>query len=106
MKAEREQKTVSAKIFVEADDEIIDIVDQIAQAESSQILLILPKHSLIGSSTVNLKLLARRLLILKKAAILISSSELITNKAHEAFLICKTKVEQVDQFQNVGEIVA
>lgn len=97
MKAEREQKIASAKIFIEADDEIIDIVDQIAEAESSQILLILPKHSLIGSSTVNLKLLARRLVNLKKVAILISSSELITNKAHEAFLICKAKVEQVDQ---------
>lgn len=86
----------SIKIFVDADDEILDIIDQIQTAESDRILLILPKNSLIGSSTVNLKLLSKKLLTLDKAVILITTSELATNKAHEASLITKAKVEEVD----------
>lgn len=97
MKEEIKQTTRSIKIFIDSDDEIVDLIDKLTLADSNQLLLILPKHSLIGSSTVNLKLLSRKLVSLKKAAILITPSELITNKAHEAFLISKTKVEEVNQ---------
>lgn len=91
------QKIVAEKIFIDADEEIVFIIDKLIESSSNRILLIIPKHAALTSSLVNLKLLARKVADLNKQIVLITSSDLAQLKSKETLLLAFEKVE------NVGE---
>ncbi|MCA9385057.1 hypothetical protein KC717_00250 [Candidatus Dojkabacteria bacterium] len=96
--SERTRETASTKIFVDADEDIVFIIEKILHADSDRVLLVVPKHASLTSSIVNLKLISRELTDTSKVVILITSSELAQNKSEETHLLAFEKVDSVNDY--------
>jgi len=60
-------------LYIDAEDEITGIIDKVATSESNIIAVVLPKHSSVFQSIVNMKLLKRAATQAKKHLVLITS---------------------------------
>jgi len=62
-------------LFIEPDEEIVSIIDRLAQVKSSRVNLIVPQAAQLCQSSINLKLLKREADSLGKEVVLILSDE-------------------------------
>lgn len=84
------------KIFIESDEDIVFVIEKVRDSENNRVLLITPKHSILTSSIINLKLLVRQLAHHNKLAILVTKNDLALNRSEEINLLAVDKVEHVD----------
>jgi hypothetical protein len=84
-------------IYLEPDEEITSVIDQLTQVEDSEVNLVVPEGAPICRSLVNLKLLKREADNLEKNITLITTDELGQQLAPKADLIVKKRLDQTDQ---------
>jgi hypothetical protein len=79
-------------IYLEPDEEIISVIDRLAQVETEQVNLIVPAGAQIWQNSINLKLLKRQADDLGKEVTLVVSDDLETAMAEKiGFLVKKEK---------------
>ena len=84
-------------LYSEIEDEITDIVDRFRHAESDDVVLVLPRGSMLAQSLVNLKLLQRESQKLGLQLSLVTSDPVIRHLATEAGLTAQSEVpEELD----------
>ncbi len=98
----------TTKIFIDADEDIVFVIDKVISELGTRALLIVPKHALLTSSLINLNLLSRKVAEAGKNIILISSSELVLKKGKSVGIVAYEKVENIteESWQLSGDILA
>lgn len=97
MPKEQRDKNHVTKLFVDASEDIVFIIEKIRTIDDERALLIIPKHAALTSSLVNLKLLSRQLTGIGKVVILVTGSDLAQSKSEETSLLAFEKVENVNE---------
>lgn len=85
------------KIFVDADDEIIFVVEKILRAATDRVILVIPASSGVVSSVISLKLLSRQLLDSNKLLILVTDNPTGKRLAAKSNLVVRDKISLVDK---------
>ena len=83
-------------IYLEPDEEITSVVDQLAQAEESEVALVVPIGAQLLQSLVNLKLLKREANNLEKNVVIVTADELGRQLAPKANFVVIDKLDQIE----------
>lgn len=83
------------KIFIDPDEEIVFILEEIMAAKSGRIILIIPNTAVLISSAVSLKILAKQLIKTDKLIVLVSDTDLAIGLGNKARLVVCRKVSEV-----------
>lgn len=85
------------KVFVDADDEIIFVVEKILKAPTNKVIVVIPASSTIESSAISMKLLSRQIVDSNKNIVVVSDNPVAKNLAAKAHLVVRDKVSMVDR---------
>lgn len=83
-------------IYIEIDDEITAVYDQVKRLQMDDIYIVVPKRAVLLQSIVNLKILKRKLEELGKNIYIVTSDKTGTKLAHQAGLTVYNKVEHAN----------
>lgn len=83
-------------IYLEPDEEITSIIDQLIRSEAEDIILVIPKNAIIFSSLVNFKLLKREADNLKKNITIVTSDPIGSHLAKKVAIPLKDRLEEDD----------
>lgn len=83
-------------IYIEIDDEITAVYDQVKRLKMEDIYIVVPKRAVLLQSIVNLKILKKKLEELDKNIAVVTSDKTGTKLAHQAGLTVYDKVENAN----------
>ncbi len=88
-------------VYVDTDEEIIEIINKIRKEEVADIFLVIPKNSLLTQGIINLKLLKKEVAKMNKNIILVTSDQ--TSKKIIERVGLKTKNKSIKDFVKEDE---
>lgn len=83
------------KIFIDADDEINFVVEKITNSAKNRIILVMPQHALVASSTVSMNILAQQIWKSKKLLIVVSEDKFAQSVATRIGITAVDKVSSI-----------
>jgi hypothetical protein len=86
-----------AKIFVEQDEEIVFVIENILVSESDRVIMVIPHVSAITSSAVSLKILARQILKSDKLVVLACDNPNVEHLCVKAGIVTRRKISDIDK---------
>jgi hypothetical protein len=86
-----------AKIFVEQDEEIVFIIENIMNADNDRVILVIPNVSSITSSAVSLKILSNQIVKTAKSVVLVCDNANAQYLCSKANLSVRSKISDVDK---------
>jgi hypothetical protein len=86
-----------AKIFVEQDEEIVFIIENIINADNDRVILVIPNVSSITSSAVSLKILSNQIVKTAKLVVLVCDNANAQYLCSKANLAVRSKISDVDK---------
>jgi len=84
-----------SKIFIEQDEEIVFVVENIINAPSDRVIVVVPNVSALTSSAVSLKILSKQILKSNKLVVLVSDNINARHMAEKANMVVKAKMSDV-----------
>lgn len=86
-----------SKIFVEQDEEIVFVIENILNATSDRVILVLPNVSALTSSVVSLRILSKQIVKSIKQVVLVCDNGNARHLCSKANLAVRSKISEVDK---------
>ena len=86
-----------SKIFVEQDEEIVFVIENILNATSDRVILVLPNVSALTSSVVSLRILSKQIVKSIKQLVLVCDNTNARHLCSKSDLAVRSKISEVNK---------